>query len=117
MLKESGANAAEMELLRSQLEHANGRKQELETETRLSHQKILELSSQLEDIEEAGQKSKEGDSVRLAKKHEEAEKLSVEMERLKQQLTEAEKGNGNKGNQHSFFLPSFLHSVFSRRPN
>uniref|UniRef100_A0A8C0XIC6 Protein Hook homolog 3 n=1 Tax=Castor canadensis TaxID=51338 RepID=A0A8C0XIC6_CASCN len=75
MLKihQEGSDNEKIALLQSLLDDANLRKNELETENRLVNQRLLEVQSQVEELQKSlqDQGSKAGDSVLLKKKLEE----------------------------------------------
>ncbi|XP_058879570.1 protein Hook homolog 3 isoform X4 [Acipenser ruthenus] len=72
-LNQEGSDNEKIALLQSLLEDANSRKNELETENRLVNQRLLEVQSQVEELQKSLQEqgSKADDSIILKKKYEE----------------------------------------------
>ena len=66
---------------------------------RLANQRVLELEGRLEDLEEQQAQNQSGGDARLAAKHEEAEKLSVSLERVRRQAAESEKSLTVQGSE------------------
>ncbi|XP_041103739.1 LOW QUALITY PROTEIN: protein Hook homolog 3-like [Polyodon spathula] len=72
-LNQEGSDNEKIALLQSLLEDANSRKNELETENRLVNQRLLEVQSQVEELQKSLQEqgSNADDSIILKKKYEE----------------------------------------------
>ncbi|XP_041090324.1 protein Hook homolog 3 isoform X2 [Polyodon spathula] len=72
-LNQEGSDNEKIALLQSLLEDANSRKNELETENRLVNQRLLEVQSQVDELQKSLQEqgSKTDDSIILKKKYEE----------------------------------------------
>ncbi|MBN3295524.1 protein Hook homolog 3 isoform X2 [Amia ocellicauda] len=72
-LNQEGSDNEKIVLLQSLLEDANSRKNELETENRLVNQRLIEMQSQVEELQKSLQEqgSKADDSIILKKKYEE----------------------------------------------
>ncbi|MGH0162380.1 UNVERIFIED_CONTAM: hypothetical protein FKN15_051429 [Acipenser sinensis] len=89
-LNQEGSDNEKIALLQSLLEDANSRKNELETENRLVNQRLLEVQSQVEELQKSLQEqgSKADDSIILKKKYEEHLK---EYEKTKGQRDHEEK--------------------------
>ncbi|XP_061732679.1 protein Hook homolog 3 isoform X3 [Nerophis ophidion] len=88
-LAQEGSDNEKIALLQSLLEDANRRKSELETENRLTNQRLMEEQSQIEELQKTLQEqgSKADDSSSLKKKYEE------HMEKVRQLNNELLKKN------------------------
>ncbi|XP_041050250.1 protein Hook homolog 3 isoform X3 [Carcharodon carcharias] len=86
-LNQEGSDNEKIALLQSLLEDANRRESELETENRLANQRILEIQSQVEELQKAlqDQGSRAEDSILLKKK------LEEHLEKLHEAHTELQK--------------------------
>ncbi|XP_067900565.1 protein Hook homolog 3 isoform X1 [Heterodontus francisci] len=86
-LNQEGSDNEKIALLQSLLEDANRRESELETENRLANQRILEVQSQVEELQKAlqDQGSRAEDSILLKKK------LEEHLEKLHEAHTELQK--------------------------
>ncbi|XP_059821263.1 protein Hook homolog 3 isoform X1 [Hypanus sabinus] len=86
-LNQEGSDNEKIALLQSLLEDANRRESELETENRLANQRILEIQSQVEELQKAlqDQGSRAEDSILLKKK------LDEHLEKLHEAHTELQK--------------------------
>uniref|UniRef100_UPI00398F7712 protein Hook homolog 3 isoform X2 n=1 Tax=Pristiophorus japonicus TaxID=55135 RepID=UPI00398F7712 len=86
-LNQEGSDNENIALLQSLLEDANRRESELETENRLANQRILEIQSQVEELQKAlqDQGSRAEDSILLKKK------LEEHLEKLHEAHTELQK--------------------------
>uniref|UniRef100_A0A4W3J691 Hook microtubule tethering protein 3 n=1 Tax=Callorhinchus milii TaxID=7868 RepID=A0A4W3J691_CALMI len=86
-INQEGSDNEKIALLQSLLEDANRRKSELETENRLANQRVLEIQSQVEELQKAlqDQGSRAEDSMLLKKK------LEEHLEKLHEAHTELQK--------------------------
>ncbi|XP_051785737.1 protein Hook homolog 3 isoform X1 [Erpetoichthys calabaricus] len=86
-LNQEGSDNEKIALLQSLLEDANSRKNELETENRIVNQRLLEVQSQVDELQKSLQEqgSKAEDSVILKKKYEE------HLEKMREMTNELQK--------------------------
>ncbi|XP_039615628.1 protein Hook homolog 3 isoform X3 [Polypterus senegalus] len=86
-LNQEGSDNEKIALLQSLLEDANSRKNELETENRIVNQRLLEVQSQVDELQKSLQEqgSKAEDSVLLKKKYEE------HLEKMREMTNELQK--------------------------
>ncbi|XP_020368144.2 protein Hook homolog 3 isoform X1 [Rhincodon typus] len=88
-LNQEGSDNEKIALLQSLLEDANRRESELETENRLANQRILEIQSQVEELQKAlqdqGSRAEDAISILLKKK------LEEHLEKLHEAHTELQK--------------------------
>ncbi|XP_078393217.1 protein Hook homolog 3 isoform X6 [Cetorhinus maximus] len=88
-LNQEGSDNEKIALLQSLLEDANRRESELETENRLANQRILEIQSQVEELQKAlqdqGSRAEDVSSILLKKK------LEEHLEKLHEAHTELQK--------------------------
>ncbi|XP_039615627.1 protein Hook homolog 3 isoform X2 [Polypterus senegalus] len=88
-LNQEGSDNEKIALLQSLLEDANSRKNELETENRIVNQRLLEVQSQVDELQkslqEQGSKAEDAVSVLLKKKYEE------HLEKMREMTNELQK--------------------------
>uniref|UniRef100_A0A4W3K3V6 Hook microtubule tethering protein 3 n=1 Tax=Callorhinchus milii TaxID=7868 RepID=A0A4W3K3V6_CALMI len=88
-INQEGSDNEKIALLQSLLEDANRRKSELETENRLANQRVLEIQSQVEELQKAlqdqGSRAEDVSSMLLKKK------LEEHLEKLHEAHTELQK--------------------------
>ncbi|XP_012685626.1 protein Hook homolog 3 isoform X2 [Clupea harengus] len=92
-INQEGSDNEKIALLQSLLEDANSRKNELETENRLANQRLLEGTSQVEELQknltEQGLKADDAIAIMLKKKHDE------QLIKLKEVSSELQKKNAH----------------------
>ncbi|XP_007890129.1 protein Hook homolog 3 isoform X1 [Callorhinchus milii] len=88
-INQEGSDNEKIALLQSLLEDANRRKSELETENRLANQRVLEIQSQVEELQKAlqDQGSRAEDAISMLLK----KKLEEHLEKLHEAHTELQK--------------------------